>query len=145
VVTVTTRKVIMTSATSTTRKSRATRAADQATAETTATTDQDAIAAALTAAGVSEADQKKMLRAVQPAQPKLNARKIVASALIKVAGDLVESWDHPEVSAEDARSLVSKWMGYLPNSDWDSRLADRSPNGRKPKAETDETETADES
>jgi hypothetical protein len=134
-------------ASTTTRRSRATRAADQATTETTTTDvkpDPDAVRAALEAAGLDETAIAKVVKSITPKPPKLNSRKIVASALVKVAADMVETWDHAEVSAEDARNLVSKWLGYIPASEWDDRLAPRSDAGRRPKNGETETDEADE-
>jgi hypothetical protein len=123
-----------------TRKSRATRAADAMTATATAP-DSAAVAAALTAAGVSEADIATMLKSTAPKPPKMNVKRTVGNALIKAAADVATGWEHDEITRETATELICRWVSYVPSSEWDDRLGTKSDAGRRPKAdETDETE-----
>ena len=69
--------------TSAARKSRASRAADEMTAPTA-----DAITAALTAAGVSEADISKMIKSTQKPAPKMNVKRAVGDDLVRATADL---------------------------------------------------------
>jgi hypothetical protein len=137
----------MTSTVSSTRRSRASRSADQTAADTVTKPDQDKITAALTAAGVPEADIAKMIKATKPPAPKFSARRHVARELLTVAGDLVESWnpaEHEGVSQDDARKIVAQRMAYGPVGIWDDRLGERSTAGRRPKQNgDDDTETAE--
>ncbi len=132
----------MTTTTSTTasRRSRshASRAADQITAPTA-----EQLTAVLTAAGVSEADQQKMIKSVQPKPPKFNVKRHVAAELVRVAGDLAESWnpdDHEGISQEVATQLLCQRLSYGPVGVWDERLGERSDAGRKPKPDESESE-----
>lgn len=53
----------------------------------------------------------------------INAKKrIVAQAILKAAGDLVENWDQDGVTAQEAAELLAKWLQYTPGKDWDTRL-----------------------
>jgi hypothetical protein len=148
-----------TTTTSSRRRSRASRAADQtagqaispAAGQAVTPADREAaIAAALAAAGVSDDDVAKMIKAVQPKAPKFSARRHVARELLRVAGDLAESWDpaaHEGISREDATKIIGQRLSYGPVGIWDDRLGERSDAGRRPKQDNgeDNGETADES
>jgi hypothetical protein len=133
------------------RRSHASRAADQAVTPAVAPADREAaIAAALAAAGVSDDDAQKAIKAMRPKPPKFSAKRHVFRELLRVAGDLAESWDpaaHEGISREDATKIIGQRLAYGPVGIWDDRLGPRSDAGRRPKRDNgeDESETADES
>jgi hypothetical protein len=49
-------------------------------------------------------------------------RQLVMSALVKAAADLAESWEHPEITAEEARAALAHRMSYSGPVEWDDRL-----------------------
>jgi len=78
----------------------------------------------------------KPAKADEPAAaPKLNAKRVVASALVGAGAKLVQSYKWPEgVDAEQATAWVSKWLAYLPECEWPTDvLGERSDAGRRSK------------
>lgn len=65
---------------------------------------------------------------------KREQKQAVASALLQVAGDLVEFWEdrfaalgeEPPCDSEYARECLAGWLKTLPGDDWDTRLGDLS-------------------
>jgi hypothetical protein len=108
------------------KRSRAARAADQ-----------NALSATVTVTTKAPAKQR-VTKTVPPkaAAPKpertgpTNAEKrIAANALCKAAADMLAKWNpkaHEGVTAEVAAAVIASGLNYLPVSEWDSRLPERS-------------------
>lgn len=72
-----------------------------------------------------------------PTEPKpkpLTARarkRVVAEKLIAAAAELADSWDHAEITRDEACTLLGSWCNYIPGGIWDDRLGDRSGAGKR--------------
>jgi hypothetical protein len=63
-----------------------------------------------------------------------SARKhAVAERLILAAAQIAATWEYDEITADEARTMISSWMNYLPGGVWDERLGERSGAGRRAK------------
>jgi hypothetical protein len=60
-------------------------------------------------------------------------KRVVAQAVIKIAADLAATWEHDEITPDEAITLIASWMNYLPGGVWDARLGARSGAGRRAK------------
>jgi hypothetical protein len=97
------------------------------------------------AAVESFADHQPAAPAPKPAAPAKSGspaakKRLVAAKLLALAGELAENWDDNmlgenavDVTADEARTFLSAWMNYLPGSEWDARLGERSGAGRRSK------------
>lgn len=59
------------------------------------------------------------------------AKETVAALMITRAADLASTWEHDDITRDDATALIAQWMNYLPGTAWDARLGQRSGAGRR--------------